>query len=151
MGGTTGGILSESSFIVDDGLLSDLMNLDSLSERKGDDDVVESWMDGSDSCSGFYSEMSCNVENSGYAFESDLAISQTCSESALYSGSDAVDTNGGKCDFPPPLSPSPVGSGNIAMLLTDPAQTERRIPFLQSKRLSFVSLLPNHTTTRIIH
>jgi hypothetical protein len=38
MGGSIGGL--ESKFIVDDGLLSDLMDLDSLSEQLGDE---ESW------------------------------------------------------------------------------------------------------------
>lgn len=114
MGASTGGVIAESAFIVDDdGLLSDLMNLDSLSEQVGDD-IVESWMDGS-SCSDFnlttYSEISCNEEGNSDPLD--------FSPSSDHSGSDHGQQP--PVSFPPPRSPSLVGSGNIAMLLSDPS------------------------------
>lgn len=114
MGASTGGVIAESAFIVDDdGLLCDLMNLDSLSEQVGDD-IVESWMDGS-SCSDFnlttFSEISCNEEGNSDPLD--------FSPSSDHSGSDHGQQP--PVSFPPPRSPSLVGSGNIAMLLSDPS------------------------------
>ncbi|KAG0610565.1 hypothetical protein M758_7G075800 [Ceratodon purpureus] len=127
MGGSTGGI--ESKFIVDDGLLSDLMDLDSLSEQLGDE---ESWMDGGSGGNCDFNltpySMSCNDNCYATFSPSSPALSHS---SALYSshtasatGSDALQLlqqvlDVGSSAFPPPLSPSPVGSGNIAMLLSD--------------------------------
>lgn len=127
MGGSTGGI--ESKFIVDDGLLSDLMDLDSLSEQLGDD---ESWMDGGSGSNCDFNltpySMSCNDNCYASFSPSSPAISHS---SALYSShtpsaasSDALQLlqqvlDGGPSAFPPPLSPSPVCSGNIDVLLSD--------------------------------
>ena len=127
MGGSIVGI--ESKFIVDDGLLSDLMDLDSLGEQLGDG---ESWMDGGSGSNCDFNltpySMSCNDNCYAPFSPSSPAISHS---SALYSshtataaGSDALQIlqqvlDGGSSSFPSPLSPSPVGSGNIAMLLSD--------------------------------
>lgn len=116
MGASTGGVIAESAFIVDDdGLLCDLMNLDSLSAQVGDD-IVESWMDGS-SCSDFnlttYSEISCNEEGNS----DPLDFSPSSDD---HSGCDGQQQPP-ELSFALPRSPSLVGSGNIAMLLSDPS------------------------------
>lgn len=95
MGRTTDGI-------VDDDLLSDLMDLDSLSEQLGDD---ESWMDGSGGSS-------CDFNLTPYVM------------SCNGSGSDALQLlqqvlDASASAFPSPLSPSPLDSANIAMMLLD--------------------------------
>lgn len=115
MGGSTVGI--ESKFIVDDVLLSDLMDLDSLSEQLGDD---ESWMDGGGCSSSDFNlstySMNCCNDNSYAQFSpSSPAISHSAPSGA---GSDALQQvldGGNSSAFE---QQDPVGSGNVPMLMS---------------------------------
>lgn len=128
MGISTGDIVSK--FVVDDGLLSDFMDLDSLSDQL---DEEESWMDGasgSSSCDFTLTPYSMASSDNCYAsfsppspvtsHSSSLYSSQTPSAAGL-DGLQLLQQvlDGAPSAFPPPLSPSPVGSGNIDMLLSD--------------------------------